>query len=141
MTSTGEKMKKIIFLTVILIAIFALAGCGRTAEKADTGAPKDVSPDKPFRVNELVEKVSAEKDAWKGKEVIVSGLITVRSSINVLLVNKKWDKEIVVCVLQTPPKENLGDTVEVKGKISELITQGEEKAVKLDPCVIKQQEK
>ena len=41
----------------------------------------------------------------KGKEVVVNGLITLRSSISVLLVNKKWDEEIVVCVLQTPPKE------------------------------------
>lgn len=31
-------MKKIILLTVILLGIFALAGCGNTAEKANTEA-------------------------------------------------------------------------------------------------------
>ncbi len=130
-------MKKIILLMVISLGIFGLAGCGKTAEKANTDATKDVSPDKAFKVNELVEKVSADKDTWKGKEVIVTGLITFRSSINVGLVNKKWDKEVVVCVIQVPPKEELNETVEVKGKISELVTQGESKAVKLEPCEIK----
>ena len=130
-------MKKISLLTVIPLGIFALTGCGNTAEKANTGAPKDVSPNQTYKVNELVEKVSADKDTWKGKEVIVTGLITFRSSINVGLVNKKWDKEVVVCVIQTPPKEDLGETVEVKGKISELVTQGESKAVKLEPCELK----
>ena len=122
---------------IFACCIFALAGCGNTAEKANTAAPKDVSPNQTFKVNELVEKVSADKDTWKGKEVIVTGLITFRSSINVVLVNKKWDKESVVCVIQTPPKEELGETVEAKGKISEVITRGEDTAVKLDPCELK----
>lgn len=131
-------MKKTFFLSAIaFLGIFVLAGCGKTAEKANTEAPKAVSPETTFKVNELVDKVSAEKDTWKGKEVVVTGLITFRSGINVGLVNKKWDPQSVVCVIQTPPKEELGETVEVKGKISEVITQGENTAVKLDPCEIK----
>lgn len=134
-------MKKIILLTLISLGIFALAGCGKTTENANTQANKNVNPDKVFKVNELVEKVTADKDAWKGKEVIVNGIITFRTSITVGLVNKKWDKQVVVCAIQALPKEELDETVEVKGKVSEVTTQGESTAVKLDPCEIKKQEK
>lgn len=131
-------MKKPFFLlTITFFGIFTLAGCGKTAEKANTEAPKAATPETPLKVDELVTKATAEKDVWKGKEVTVSGIVTFRSSINLGLVTKKWDNQVVVCVVQTPPTQNVDDTVEVKGKINEFVTQGESTAVKLEPCEVK----
>lgn len=131
-------MKKIILIAVISLGIFALIGCGKTAEKANTEAPKEVSPEKTFKVDELVDKVMAEKDTWKGKEVIVTGLVWSRSGVAKVLVTKRFDPKTVMCI--HPPSQQqleLSETIEVKGKISELTTNNVETTVKLEPCEIK----
>ena len=91
-------MKKINLLAVIFLGIFALAGCGKTAETANTGAPQnantvttpnkepaknvfkpvDISPDA-VKVNEFVDKVAANLNAWKGKEVTATGYVSMTS--------------------------------------------------------------
>ena len=93
-------MKTISLLAVISLGIFALAGCGNTAENANTEAnknantqanknantqattnkepaktvfkPVEISPDA-VKVNEFVDKVAANLNAWKGKEVTATG--------------------------------------------------------------------
>jgi hypothetical protein len=136
-------MKKIILLTVILLGIFALAGCGNTAEKANTGAAA-------VKVDELVNKAVADKDAWMGKEVAVTGYVMIISGADgkggytMSLVMDKDSKNSetgnsVNCTVQggVPKEEVVLKTVEVKGKINRVNGTGNWKLVALEPCELK----
>src|SRR6185369_18048564 len=92
-----------LFIGLVLFAgLIGVGGCNKTgtngntaapqntAEKANTAAakneepakilkPGDVSPDKPLKVIELVDSVAADKNAWKGKEVVVTGYVSATS--------------------------------------------------------------
>ena len=116
----GEQMKIIFFLvTITSFGIFALAGCGKTSENTNTAAtkneepankvlkPGDVSPDKAIKIPELVNSVAADKDAWRGKEVTVTGDVIGASTGDpketvVTMVNdpKVSDKTGIDCPLQ-----------------------------------------
>jgi hypothetical protein len=97
--------KTIFLLTVTVIAMVALSGCGNMAEKANTTGnantagnanaagkasttanktdapassglkPGDVTPDKAVKVIELADAATADEAAWKDKEVTVSGYV------------------------------------------------------------------
>ena len=162
-------MKKIFFLLAIAsFGIFALAGCGKTTEKTDTAAtqntagkantaatkneepaknilkPGDVSPDKAIKIPELVDSVAADKDAWKGKEVAVTGYVSGTSgSTDHLLLTMISDptttnKKDITCALQGVKSADVfTKTIEVKGKISSSNMDGEYKSVNLEPCELK----
>ena len=130
-------MKKILFLLAIAsFEIFALAGCGNTSEKV-------------FEVNELVNKVTADKDGWKGKEVTVSGYVTHMSGsdgkngYHLSMKNHRNDeseRHVVCKVSQGDFPEGIATkTVEVKGKIGLIHTQNylNLKSVTLDSCEVK----
>ncbi len=130
-------MKKVfIFTAIASFGIFALAGCGNANEKV-------------FKVGELVDKVTADKDGWKGKEVTVSGYVSyVPSSdgangyiINMTDHRNDESERHVVCKVPQGdiPREIATQTVEVKGKIGLVHTQSylNLKSVTLDPCEIK----
>ena len=134
-------MKKIILINVISFGIFALAGCGNTAEKTNT---------EPVKVNELVNKAVAYKDAWMGKEVAVTGYVMMtsgaegQSGYNLSLVTDKDSRNSetgnsVSCTVQpgVPKEEVVLKTVEVKGKIKRVDGTGKWKMVTLDPCELK----
>lgn len=136
-------MKKIILLTVILLGIFALAGCGNTAEKPNTGAAA-------VKVDELVNKAIADKDAWMGKEVAVTGYVMMisgadgKGSYTMSLVMDKDSRNSetgnsVNCIVQggVPKEEVVLKTVEVKGKINRVNGTGNWKLVALEPCELK----
>jgi hypothetical protein len=178
LSSIGGKMKKISLMMVISLGIFALMGCGNTAENANTGAnknvntqankiantpatenkepaspvfkPVEISPDA-AKVNEFVDKVAANLNAWKGKEVTVTGYVSMASrkpsgdgydGYNLMLINdeKSGPKKWVGCsVLKGAlPEGTALKTVEVKGTVTEIQTAGDGKGVTIDPCTLKQ---
>jgi uncharacterized alpha/beta hydrolase family protein len=127
-----------------------------TAEKANTAAtkneepaknilkPGDVSPDKAVRVIELVDSVAADKDPWKGKEVAVTGYVSGTSGSGnhqlLTLTNEQTttNKKSITCAFQGgKPDDVFAKTIEVKGKISSVNTDGEYKSVNLEPCELK----
>ena len=143
-------MKKTFFLPAIaFFGIFALAGCGKTAEKANAEAFKDVSPNTTYKVGELVDKVTADKDGWKGKEVTVSGYVIHTSGLGgangyVLNMQNQWSDEserYVVCKVSQGdlPEGTATKTIKVKGKIGSVTMQNylNIKTVILDSCEIK----
>jgi hypothetical protein len=162
-------MKTILFLLAITsFGIFALAGCGKTTEKTNTATtqntaeeantaaakngepaknilkPGDVSPDKAVKVIELVDSVAADKDAWKGKEVAVTGYVSGTSGSGnhqlLTLTNDQTatNRKNISCAFQGgKPDEVFSKTIEVKGKISYVSTDGEVKMVSLEPCELK----
>jgi hypothetical protein len=106
--------------------------------------PGDVSPDKAVKIADLVDSVAADKDAWKGKEVAVTGYVSGTSgSTDRLLLTMISDatttkKEDVSCALQGVKSADVfTKTVEVKGKIMSANTDGEYKSVNLEPCELK----
>lgn len=126
-------MKKIYFLLVMAVfQIFTLAGCGNTT----------------FKVGELVDKVTTDKEDWKGKEVTVSGYVTHMSGsdgANGYRLNMKdhrddeTERHVVCKVPQGVFPEGIETkTIEVKGKIGLVHTQSylNLKSVVLDECVI-----
>lgn len=127
-------MRKIILLTVISIGISSLAGCGNTDEKA-------------FKVNELVDKITADKDAWKDKEVTVTGYVRQTSSwdgqkgYGLLLIDNEKDesRKFINCnVPQGVKPEGIATkTVEVKGKIGRVTISDDMKSIMLDSCEVK----
>lgn len=130
-------MKKMFFLPAIAsFGIFALAGCGNTSEKV-------------FKVGELVEKVTADKDGWKGKEVTVSGYVTHMSGsdgangyhLNMTDHRNDESERHVVCKVPQGvlPEGIATKTVEVKGKIGLVTKQNylNLKSVVLDSCELK----
>jgi hypothetical protein len=142
-------MKKIILLTVISLGIF-LIGCGKTAEKANTDVPKDVSPEKTFKVDELVNNAIADKDASIGKEVAVTGYVMMTSgadgkggfTMSLVMDKDSRNSETgnsVNCIVQggVPKEEVVLKTVEVKGKINRVNGTGKWKLVTLEPCEFK----
>ena len=168
-------MKNIILLTVISLGIFALAGCGNTAEKANTNTPKNANTDAPqkadtdanqnkepaktvfkpveispdaVKVHEFVDKVVANQNAWKGKEVTVTGYISMVSprgsedGYNLQLWNdeKGGSAKMVGCIVRkgSMPEGIALKTVEVKGTVSEVRIDNNLKVVSLDPCTLKQ---
>jgi hypothetical protein len=166
-------MKKLMLLTLISLGIFALAGCGNTAEKANTEAPKnantvanqnkepekketakavfkpvEISPDA-VKVNEFVDKVVANQNAWKGKEVTATGYVSMVSpkgnedGYNLQLRNDEKggsDAKVIGCSVQKGgvPEGIVMKAVEVKGTVSEVSIGDISKAVRLDPCTLKQ---
>lgn len=164
-------MKKIfLLLAVASFGIFALAGCGKTTENTNNAAaqntagkannaaarnaepatnilkPGDVRPDKAVKVVELVDSAAADKDAWKGKEVAVTGYVSgTSSSGNLQLLTLTNDqtatnRTYVTCGFQggKPDADALfTKTVEVRGKIMVVDTGGEVNKVNLEPCEIK----
>jgi hypothetical protein len=161
-------MKNILFLLAIIsFGIFALAGCGKTAENTNTAAtqntatkantaptktegattsilkPGDVSPDKTVKIVELADSVTADKDAWKGKEVAVSGFVsgTSGSGDHILLTltseQLATNKKNVTCAVKGVKTDDVfSKNIEVKGKISH-VEDGEYKSISLDPCELK----
>jgi len=153
----GGQMKRIcFFLAIASFGIFALAGCGKTTEKTNIATtkneepaknilkPGDVSPDKAVKVIELVDSVAADKDAWKGKEVAVTGYVSGTSGSGnhqlLTLTNDQTatNRKNISCAFQGgKPDEVFSKTIEVKGKISYVSTDGEVKMVSLEPCELK----
>ena len=161
-------MKKIVLLTVVSLGIFALAGCGSTDEKANTEAPKNVNTEanqnkepaktvfKPIeispdavKVNEFVDKVAANLNAWKGKEVTATGYVSMTSprgnddGYMLQLRNDEKggsDAKVIGCSVQKGgvPEGIVMKAVEVKGTVSEVSIGDTSKAVRLDPCTLKQ---
>jgi hypothetical protein len=142
-------MKKIILLTVISLGIFAFAGCGSTAEKGNTTEKANTGA-VAVKVDELVNSAIADKDAWMGKEVAVTGYVMMtsnaegQSGYNMSLVKDKDSRNSetgnsVSCTVQAgvPKDEVVLKTVEVKGKIKRVDGTGNWKMVTLDPCELK----
>lgn len=163
-------MKNIFFLvTIASFGIFALAGCGaKTSENTNTAAtpntvgkantaatkteepaarmlkPDDVSADKAVKVIELVDSIAADKDAWKGKEVAVTGFVNSTSSSGdqqlVTLTNDKaaTQSKTVSCSFKGKLPDGVAfQTVEIKGKIRDTQMGGESRSVYLEPCELK----
>lgn len=159
-------MKTIFLLAVASFGIFALSGCGNAGNKntaatntgqktnataTNTGGPAgnilkpgDVSPDKAIKVSDLVDSVASDKDAWKGKEVAVTGYVsgTSGSESHLLLTmtdeQTATNKRDVSCALQGVKSADVfTKTIEVKGKISSSNMDSEFKSVNLDPCELK----
>ena len=170
-----KHMKQTFLLAAVAsFGIFALAGCGKTSENTNTAAngntavktntaatnseepaarmlkPGDVSLDNTVKVLELVDSIAADtnRDAWKGKEVVVTGFVNSTSSSGkfqlVTLTNDKaaTQSKSVSCSFQAAslPDGVAFQTVEVKGKIKYIQMNGESKSVTLEPCeLIKKQ--
>jgi len=153
--------KKTLLLTIASFGIFALAGCGNTSENTNTTAtqnsgqkantpagsilkPGDVSPDKAIKVSDLVNSVAADKDAWKGKEVAVTGYVSGTSGSESHLLLTMTDTQTATnqrdigCALQGVKSADVfTKTIEVKGKINSSNMDGEFKSVNLEPCELK----
>lgn len=155
-------MNKPTIAIFLLLAVLLAGGC-QTAETSNANAaatggaagakpaataaslkPEDVTPDKPVPAGDLKDAVTANLNAWKGKEVTVVGNYISNAptkdgntgkllSVQVNLTDAK--KSIAVaCVSDKdmPPgyltqRENRV----VKGKVKELTSFGQ---VKLEPC-------
>ena len=143
-------MKNLTLLTVIFAGIFASSGCGASAISPGKSAlkPGDVSADKPVAVKVLIEGVFADKDAWKNKEVAVTGYVSASSGSGgkfgyaLTLKNDQQasggDSTIGCHVPQGDlPQGILGKTVEIKGKIDHIRDEG--KGVSLKPCELVKQ--
>jgi hypothetical protein len=156
-------MKTTFLLAVASFGIFALSGCGNAGDNTNTAAtntgqktnatatktgnilkPGDVSPDKAIKVSDLVDSVAPDKDAWKGKEVAVTGYVsgTSGSESHLLLTmtdeQTSTNKRDISCALQGVKSADVfTKTIEVKGKISSSNMDGEFKSVNLDPCELK----
>ena len=156
-------MKTIFLLAVASFGIFALSGCGNAGDNTNTAAtntgqktnatatktgnilkPGDVSPDKAIKVSDLVDSVASDKDAWKGKEVAVTGYVsgTSGSESHLLLTitdeQTAANKRDISCALQGVKSADVfTKTIAVKGKISSSNMDGEFKSVNLDPCELK----
>jgi hypothetical protein len=156
-------MKIIFFLvTIASFGIFALAGCGKTSENTNTAAtkneepankvlkPGDVSPDKAIKISELVDGVAADQDAWKDKEVTVTGHVHAASNGTDTLVQMgghstadnardpslKDGKSITCTLLGVTSADVFGKKIEVKGKVKSFMF-GELKILKIEPCELK----
>ncbi|HBB97514.1 MAG TPA: hypothetical protein DC054_19200 [Blastocatellia bacterium] len=155
-------MKTTFLLAVASFGIFALSGCGNAGDNTNTAAntgqktnatatktanilkPGDVSPDKAIKVSDLVDSVASDKDAWKGKEVAVTGYVSGTSGSESRLLLTMTDEQTatnkrdVSCALQGVKSADVfTKTVQVKGKISSSNMDSEFKSVNLDPCELK----
>ena len=156
-------MKTIFLLAVASFGIFALSGCGNAGDNTNTAAtntgqktnatatktgnilkPGDVSPDKAIKISDLVDSVASDKDAWKGKEVAVTGYVagTSGSESHLLLTmtdeQTATNKRDISCALQGVKSADVfTKTIAVKGKISSSNMDSEFKSVNLEPCELK----
>ena len=79
-------MKNMFLLRVIVFfGIFVLISCIKTTDQATTvgknnEAPKEVDDKQTFSIEELVDRATADKDNWQGKEVTVSGYVSFTPS-------------------------------------------------------------
>lgn len=130
-------MKKIFFLqAAAALGIFLSAGCGNAGEKV-------------FGVNDLVDRVTADKDGWKDKEVKVSGYVMHMSRsegasgyiLNMIDRRSDESERYVNCKVPQgePPEAITTQTVEVRGRIGTVTTQNylNQKRVTLESCAIK----
>ena len=143
-------MKNIFLLPVIVFfGIFVLISCTKTTDK-NNEAPKEVSANQTFSIEELVDRATADKDNWQGKEVTVSGYVSYMPSsdgANGYIVNmsSKYNSDggqwQLTCKVPQGdlPKGIISKTIEVKGKIGSVHRQSylNLKSVTLDPCEIK----
>ena len=151
------------FVAIFACCVFAAACGSKTGDAVNTNAPAnttastaaaknvepaksilkpgDVGPDKAVKVIELVDSVAADKDAWKGKEVAVTGYVSGTSSSGnhqlLTLTNDQTatNAKEITCAFQGD-KPDAFKTVEVKGKINSVST-GEVTTVNLEPCELK----
>ena len=156
-------MKTIFLLAVASFGIFALSGCGNAGDNTNTAAtntgqktnatatktgnilkPGDVSPDKAIKISDLVDSVASDKDAWKGKEVTVTGYVSGTSGSESRLLLTMTDEQTatnkrdISCALQGVKSADVfTKTIAVKGKISSSNMDSEFKSVNLDPCELK----
>ena len=157
-------MKTIFLLAVASFGIFALSGCGSAGDNTNTAAtntgqktnatatktagnllkPGDVSLDKAIKVSDLVDSVASDKDAWKGKEVAVTGYVSGTSGSESHLLVTMTDEQTatnkrdISCALQGVKSADVfTKTIQVKGKISSSNMDGEFKSVNLEPCELK----
>ena len=123
-------MRSLLLFTITLV-IFALDGCG--------GSGKTV-----YGIIDLVEKVTSDEPAWRGKEVVVSGYPSLyNGNTDPIMLNLVEDlhsgtESHIYC---TVPKTTITDELDkklvtVKGKISKVHTQNylNLKTVTLEPC-------
>ncbi len=167
-------MKKIILLTVISIGIIALIGCGVATEKAKTDTPKNTKTDTPkntntetnqnkepaknvfkpveispdaVKVKDLIDKVVANLNNWKGKEVKVTGYVTAISGKGgedgyaLTLTNDEMggSENNVGCYVKNEDKPEgiMGKAVEVSGTVSGMDSDKKGKSVYLQSCSLK----
>ena len=151
-----------LLVTIFACCIFAVACSSKTSEPANSNGPAsspatknaeatknvlkpgDVSPDRAIKVSELVDSVAADKDAWKGKDVAVTGYVlgTSGSETHLLLTmtdeQTAANKREISCALQGVKSADVfTKTIEVKGKISSSNLDAEFKSVNLEPCELK----
>ena len=96
-------MERKVLLSMACLAILALLGCGRAADKTNTAAnnknapvaaatpaqnkepakpamkASDITPDKAVAVKDLTDAVAASPDGWTGKQVAVTGYVASTS--------------------------------------------------------------
>lgn len=99
-----------------------------------------------YKVDELAAAALADKDAWKGKEVTVTGEFGSYSimggglgyEIRLKSPGDQYNKNNVYCkgIQGDEPKGMMGKTVEIKGKI-ETVESGEYNNINLKPCELK----
>ncbi|HEY6804942.1 MAG TPA: hypothetical protein VI306_15310 [Pyrinomonadaceae bacterium] len=145
-----------LLLTIASFGIFALAGCQNTVSTAQNPAnknntkdsasgntlkPGDVTSDKAIKVSDLVNSVAVDKDAWKGKEVTVTGFVSGTSGSDTHLLLTITDEQMstnkrdVSCALQGVKSADVfSKPIVVKGTINYSSLDGEFKSVNLEPC-------
>jgi hypothetical protein len=160
--SIGGKMNKPTIAIFLLLAVLLAGGC-QTAEtsNANTSAtggtagakpaattaslkPEVVSPDKPVPAGDLKDAVTANLNAWKGKEVTVVGNYISNAptkdgntgkllSVQVNLTDTKKSIAVACVSDKDMPADYLTQRENrvVKGKVKEVTSFGQ---VKLEPC-------
>jgi hypothetical protein len=142
-----------LLLTMASLGILALAGCqnatatknANTATSKDSTAgnllkPGDVTADKALKPSDLVNSVAPDKDAWKGKEVTVTGFVIGTSGSDKLLLTitdeqTSTNKRDVSCSLPGVKSADVfSKPIVVKGTIHYIDTDTEFKSVNLEPC-------
>lgn len=123
-------MRSLLLVTIALV-IFALDGCSGRGEKV-------------YGIIDLVGKVTSDKAAWTGKEVVVSGYPSLyNGNTDPVMLNLVEDlhsgtESHIYC---TVPRATVKDELDkklvmVKGKIGKVHTQNylNLKTVTLEPC-------
>ena len=149
-------MKNIFLLPVIVcFGIFVPISCTKTTDQATTigknnEASKEVSANQTFSIEDLVDRATADKDNWQGKEVTVSGYVSHMPSSDgakgyVVYMSSEHNSDgsqwQITCKVPQGdlPEGIISKTIEVKGKIGLVHRQSylNLKSVTLDPCEIK----
>lgn len=119
---------------IVPVVLLALAACGLRGDKV-------------FGVIELVDKVIADEAAWSGKEVSVSGHVSVTSNSNDsnAFLDLRNDRTTSIerhisCKLANGslPEGVAGKTIVVKGTVGKVYRQSylDQRKVTLDRCEI-----